>query len=56
MECFGFICFILLTIDRILQKVAMTGFVYKNAPPNIFHSWVEVFYSGSWYRCKEKFY
>ena len=25
------------------------GFVYANAPQNIFHSWVEVFYSDSWY-------
>lgn len=37
------------TIDKKLQKGAMTGFVYANAPKNIFHSWVEVFYSGSWY-------
>lgn len=37
------------TIDKKLQKGAMTGFVYANAPQNIFHSWVEVFYSGSWY-------
>lgn len=37
------------TIDKKLQKGAMTGFVYANAPNNIFHSWIEVFYSGSWY-------
>lgn len=37
------------TIDKKLQKGAMTGFVYKNAPSNIFHSWVEVFYEGKWY-------
>lgn len=37
------------TIDKRLQKGAMTGFVYANAPKNIFHSWVEVCYSGSWY-------
>jgi len=37
------------TIDKKLQKGAMTGFVYTNAPRNIFHSWVEVFYQGSWY-------
>ena len=27
----------------------MTGFVYKNAPQNIFHSWVEVQLEGEWY-------
>ena len=32
------------TIDKKLQKGAMTGFVYKNAPENIFHSWTEVFF------------
>lgn len=37
------------TIDKKLQKGAMTGFVYKNAPNNIFHSWVEVLYQGKWY-------
>ncbi len=37
------------TIDKKLQKGAMTGFVYANAPQNIFHSWVEVFYQGVWY-------
>ena len=26
------------TIDKKLQKGAMTGFVYKNAPANIFHT------------------
>lgn len=36
------------TIDKKLQKGAMTGIVYKNAPQNIFHSWVEVFYDGTW--------
>lgn len=30
------------TIDKKLQKGAMTGFVYRNAPQNVFHSWVEV--------------
>ena len=29
------------TIDKKLQKGAMTGIVYKNAPKNVFHSWVE---------------
>ncbi|MDE6597655.1 MAG: transglutaminase-like domain-containing protein [Clostridia bacterium] len=37
------------TIDKKLQKGAMTGLVYKKAPDNIFHSWVEVFYNGIWY-------
>ena len=27
------------TIDKKLQKGAMTGVVYKNAPQNVFHSW-----------------
>lgn len=37
------------TIDKKLQKGAMTGFVYKNAPKNVFHSWVEVFLEDKWY-------
>ena len=37
------------TIDKKLQKGAMTGFVYKNAPKNIFHSWVEVNFEDNWY-------
>ncbi|RHV37761.1 transglutaminase family protein [Ruminococcus sp. OM05-10BH] len=37
------------TIDKNLQKGAMTGIVYKNAPNNIFHSWVEVYLDGVWY-------
>lgn len=36
------------TINKILQKGAMTGFVYKNAPTDIFHSWVEVYYKDGW--------
>lgn len=36
------------TINKKLQHGAMTGFVYRNAPDNIFHSWVEVLYEGSW--------
>ena len=36
------------TIDKKLQHGAMTGFVYRNAPKNIFHSWVEVLYEGRW--------
>lgn len=37
------------TIDKKLQKGAMSGIVYKNAPSSIFHSWVEVFYNGTWF-------
>ncbi|MCR5804295.1 MAG: transglutaminase family protein [Clostridia bacterium] len=36
-------------IDKKLQKGAMTGFVYRNAPDNVFHSWVEVYLDGTWY-------
>lgn len=37
------------TIGKKLQKGAMTGIVYKAAPDNIFHSWVEVYLEGVWY-------
>ncbi|MED9903705.1 MAG: transglutaminase-like domain-containing protein [Lachnospiraceae bacterium] len=37
------------TIDKKLQKGAMTGVVYKLAPQNVFHSWVEVLLEGKWY-------
>lgn len=37
------------TIDKSLQKGAMTGFVYRNAPKNIFHSWVEINFENQWY-------
>ena len=37
------------TIDKKLQKGAMTGFVYKSAPKNVFHSWVEVYFEKQWY-------
>lgn len=37
------------TIDKKLQKGAMTGFVYRKAPQNVFHSWVEVFFEGQWF-------
>lgn len=36
-------------IDKILQKGAMSGFVYKGAPKEIFHSYVEAFICGTWY-------
>ena len=37
------------TIDKRLQKGAMTGLVYRSAPQNIFHSWVEVYFENQWY-------
>lgn len=37
------------TIDKKLQKGAMTGLVYLLAPKNVFHSWVEVNLDGEWY-------
>lgn len=37
------------TIDKKLQKGAMTGLIYRSAPRNIFHGWVEVYPDGVWY-------
>lgn len=37
------------TIRKELQEGAMTGFIFKQAPKNIFHSWVEVYLEGKWY-------
>ena len=37
------------TIDKRLQKGAMTGLVYALAPKNVFHSWVEVYLDDVWY-------
>ncbi len=37
------------TIDKRLQRGAMTGLVYLLAPRNVFHSWVEVLLDGRWY-------
>lgn len=37
------------TINKELQKGAMTGIVYKKAPQNVFHSWVEVYFEDKWY-------
>ncbi|WMJ90443.1 transglutaminase-like domain-containing protein [Anaerocolumna sp. MB42-C2] len=37
------------TIDKKLQKGAMTGLIYKLAPQSIIHSWVEIQYNGNWY-------
>ena len=37
------------TVVKQLQKGAMTGIVYKSAPREIVHSWVEVYLEGVWY-------
>ena len=37
------------TIDKALQKGAITGIWYLIAPKNILHSWVEIFVNDSWY-------
>ncbi len=37
------------TIDKKLQKGAMTGLVYRSAPKNVLHSWVEIFFEDIWY-------
>lgn len=36
-------------IDKKLQKGAMTGMVYRKAPAQILHSWVEVCLEERWY-------
>ena len=36
------------TIDKKLQKGAITGLSYLLAPKNIIHSWVEVYYQEKW--------
>ena len=36
------------TIDKALQKGAITGLAYALAPRNIIHSWVEVKLDGQW--------
>lgn len=36
------------TIDKKLQKGAITGLPYLLAPQNIIHSWVEVYYQKTW--------
>jgi hypothetical protein len=35
-------------IDKIMQKGAMKGIYYWQAPNEILHSWVEIFYNGKW--------
>lgn len=37
------------TIDKALQKGALTGISYWLSPKNILHSWVEVYYDDRWY-------
>lgn len=37
------------TIDKSLQKGAITGIWYILSPKNILHSWVEVWVNGQWY-------
>jgi len=41
-RCHGF------TIDKSLQKGAITGLAYVLAPQRIIHSWVEVTFEGRW--------
>ncbi len=36
------------TIDKALQKGAITGLAWRLAPRNIVHSWVEVWFEGRW--------
>lgn len=36
------------TIEKALQKGAITGVWYKIAPEEILHSWVEINYNGEW--------
>jgi hypothetical protein len=37
------------TIDKKLQKGAMTGITYLLAPKEIVHSWVEIYFNNIWY-------
>lgn len=37
------------TIDKALQKGAISGIWYKLSPNNILHSWVEVYVNDNWY-------
>lgn len=36
------------TIDKELQRGAMNGLVYKSAPKEILHSWIEIQYREQW--------
>ena len=49
LRCVGIPCrFHGFTIDKKLQKGAITGLPYLLAPKNIIHSWVEVYYQEKW--------
>lgn len=49
LRCVGIPCrFHGFTIDKKLQKGAITGLPYLLAPTSIIHSWVEVYYQGNW--------
>lgn len=37
------------SINKELQKGALPVYLYKFAPKNIIHSWVEVYHNGNWY-------
>lgn len=37
------------TIDKALQKGAISGIWYKLSPKNILHAWVEIFVNKKWY-------
>jgi len=37
------------TIDKALQKGAISGIFYALAPQSIIHAWAEVYVEGSWY-------
>ena len=37
------------TIDKALQKGAISGIWYQFSPKNILHSWVEVYINDTWY-------
>jgi hypothetical protein len=37
------------TIDKALQKGAISGIWYKLSPKNIVHSWVEIYVNNNWY-------
>ena len=36
-------------VDKRFQNGAATGFVYRLAPAQVFHSWAEVYFEGQWY-------
>lgn len=38
------------TIDKALQKGAISGIWYRLSPNNILHSWVEVYLDNKWYK------